>query len=319
MSAAERRRQKKGGSADPATVQDDADAGTGGASSFKPPPRAAAAAGGGAAAAAGAPKPLPRGQRNKQKKIRDKYSEQDDEERELRLALLGSKASKHLQGAAAISAAEGNGTGSSATAAEAKAATAPVTAAAAVGAAGKADAAAKAKGVKAAKAEAKGHAKANRTGEHEGGKGKGKGAASTGTVRLIAGCDADGALDQQLEQLDILTGQPHTEDEVLYMLPMVAPYCALSGPYAYRIKLTPGTMKKGQAARTGLKMFEAQLALPAWKQLIQTIPEQETAGLLCGTCKLSMPGMQKLQQQLKRDKQKDSKDQGRVAKKAGAA
>merc|ERR1712194_109778 len=62
---------------------------------FKPlqrdakPPQAAAA------------KPLPRGQKAKQQKIRSKYAEQDEDERDLRLTLLGSKASKHVATGAA--------------------------------------------------------------------------------------------------------------------------------------------------------------------------------------------------------------------------
>merc|ERR1712118_182232 len=42
------------------------------------------------------PKALPRGQKAKLKKIKEKYLDQDEEERELRLAVLGAKASKWL-------------------------------------------------------------------------------------------------------------------------------------------------------------------------------------------------------------------------------
>jgi len=49
----------------------------------------------------------------------------------------------------------------------------------------------------------------------------------------------------QLTQLDALTGQPKPDDVLLFALPMCAPYNALAN-YKYRVKLTPGTQKKGK-------------------------------------------------------------------------
>lgn len=124
------------------------------------------------------------------------------------------------------------------------------------------------------------------------------------------GCDADtsGVIDAQIAQLDALTGQPVQEDEVLYILPMIAPYCALNGPYSNRIKLTPGPGKKGQAAKTCLRVMETQVERFAWRELVSAIPEAEISSLLCGTCKLSMPGLQKLQSRIKQEKKKVAKD-----------
>merc|ERR1712137_459627 len=73
------------------------------------------------------------------------------------------------------------------------------------------------------------------------------------TEVLIVGCDMDESADQQLAQLDFLTGQPQPDEEVLYVLPMVAPYCAMGGPYAHRIKLTQGNNKKGHTVKQCLK------------------------------------------------------------------
>uniref|UniRef100_A0A7S2QE97 NFACT protein C-terminal domain-containing protein n=1 Tax=Zooxanthella nutricula TaxID=1333877 RepID=A0A7S2QE97_9DINO len=93
---------------------------------------------------------------------------------------------------------------------------------------------------------------------------------------------------------------------------MVAPYCALGGPYAYRAKLTPGPGKKGQMARQCLRMFDAQTDRQAWKLLVQAIPENDAASLMMGSCKVSMPGMQKLQQQLQKDKKRDKQEPGKA-------
>ena len=52
----------------------------------------------------------------------------------------------------------------------------------------------------------------------------------------------------QLRELDSLTGCPTPEDVLLYALPMAAPYVALQG-YKLRVKITPGSQRKGKAAR----------------------------------------------------------------------
>uniref|UniRef100_A0A8C7QUX1 Ribosome quality control complex subunit NEMF n=1 Tax=Oncorhynchus mykiss TaxID=8022 RepID=A0A8C7QUX1_ONCMY len=46
--------------------------------------------------------------------------------------------------------------------------------------------------------------------------------------------------------LNSLTGQPHPEDVLLFAVPVCAPYTALSN-YKHKVKLTPGTQKKGKA------------------------------------------------------------------------
>uniref|UniRef100_A0A8C7H7J9 Ribosome quality control complex subunit NEMF n=1 Tax=Oncorhynchus kisutch TaxID=8019 RepID=A0A8C7H7J9_ONCKI len=45
--------------------------------------------------------------------------------------------------------------------------------------------------------------------------------------------------------LNSLTGQPHPEDVLLFAVPVCAPYTALSN-YKHKVKLTPGTQKKGK-------------------------------------------------------------------------
>lgn len=283
MSAAERRRMKKGKSGE--------------APPLPPPPseptpkaKAKAAAKAEAAAKAKAAAVLPRGQKAKQKKMKEKYAEQDEDERELRLALLGSKATKHEAGVAEAEAEAEEDSGEGAAAPDAsrevpEAAPDRPPASAGPGAAGA---------------------------------GRGREAPRPGRPApaiartLTAGCDAESnPVDLQLENLDLLTGQPAPDDEVLYAMVMSAPYCAMGGPYNFRVKLTPGPTKKGQAAKTCLRMFETQIEKPAWKQLVSAIPEQETAGLLCGSAKLTMPGLQKVQQQMKKEKQRDmrAKDQ----------
>lgn len=59
----------------------------------------------------------------------------------------------------------------------------------------------------------------------------------------------DGVIDRTEErELLKLTGNPHPNDILLFAIPVCAPYSSLLNHYKYRVKLTPGAMKKGKAA-----------------------------------------------------------------------
>ena len=45
-----------------------------------------------------------------------------------------------------------------------------------------------------------------------------------------------------------LQGMPREDDVILYALPVCAPYAVLAA-YRYKAKLTPGSQKRGKAAR----------------------------------------------------------------------
>ncbi|XP_023283292.1 nuclear export mediator factor Nemf-like [Seriola lalandi dorsalis] len=51
--------------------------------------------------------------------------------------------------------------------------------------------------------------------------------------------------------LTSLTGQPHPEDVLLFAVPVCAPYTALSN-YKHKVKLTPGSQKKGKGKNSDL-------------------------------------------------------------------
>ncbi|CAI5445669.1 unnamed protein product [Caenorhabditis angaria] len=54
--------------------------------------------------------------------------------------------------------------------------------------------------------------------------------------------------------LGTLTSQPLDEDTLLFAVPVVAPYTALS-TYKYRVKITPGTGKRGKATKSAIELF----------------------------------------------------------------
>lgn len=52
----------------------------------------------------------------------------------------------------------------------------------------------------------------------------------------------------RLREIDSLTGQPLSNDILHHAIPMCAPISAVQN-YKYRLKLTPGSQRKGKAAR----------------------------------------------------------------------
>lgn len=135
--------------------------------------------------------------------------------------------------------------------------------------------------------------------------------------------------------LDELTGCPLPEDVLLYALPMCAPYSAISS-YKFKCKLTPGTLKRGKAAKAALNLFGARQTrpharvdpspslalsppLPAMRapspavngqgvtgherELMRAVPDVELAMSIIGNTKLSFVGMaQALKAQKKKGK-----------------
>ncbi|CBF70228.1 putative DUF814 domain protein [Aspergillus nidulans FGSC A4] len=60
-----------------------------------------------------------------------------------------------------------------------------------------------------------------------------------------------------LEWLPALVGTPHVDDEILAAIPICAPWSSL-GRYKYRVKLQPGTVKKGKAVKEILGRWLAE-------------------------------------------------------------
>eukprot|EP01047_Picozoa_sp_COSAG01_P029855 COSAG01_NODE_2062_length_8513_cov_8.566556_5_plen_174_part_00 len=85
--------------------------------------------------------------------------------------------------------------------------------------------------------------------------------------------DADAM--QQLDELDSLTAKPVAEDVVLHAVAMCAPWVALQS-FKYKVKLTPGKMKKGKAVK---QIRENMLRLkdghPLEKQCLKSLPDPD--------------------------------------------
>ncbi|XP_054262763.1 ribosome quality control complex subunit NEMF homolog [Macrosteles quadrilineatus] len=97
-----------------------------------------------------------------------------------------------------------------------------------------------------------------------------------------------------VDMLVSLTGQPVADDELLFAVPVVAPYNTVIN-YKYKVKLTPGTGKRGKAAKTALNMFlKDRSATNHERDLMRSVKDQNMARNLPGKVKVSAPQLQKL-------------------------
>ncbi|KAH6573787.1 hypothetical protein BSLG_006397 [Batrachochytrium salamandrivorans] len=105
----------------------------------------------------------------------------------------------------------------------------------------------------------------------------------------LSAVDEDHIMDMSC--LDLLTGQPHPDDIVLHAIPVCAPWTALS-KYKYKVKLLPGSLKRGKAAKSIATSFismatsSADPAGDSKKDLIKSIPDAEWIAALLGKVKI---------------------------------
>uniref|UniRef100_H3B9L2 Ribosome quality control complex subunit NEMF n=1 Tax=Latimeria chalumnae TaxID=7897 RepID=H3B9L2_LATCH len=207
---------------------------------------------------------LKRGQKNKLKKIKEKYKDQDEEDRELMMQLLGSAGSSKEE-----------------------------------------------KGKKSKKGKLK-EESSKKTQKLKVGQQANTGAKKPGQKPLIdkgtleiqemsneQNYEQDQEEQEQEQQvneesenlLDSLTGQPHPDDVLLFSIPVCAPYTTMTN-YKYKVKLTPGTQKKGKAAKTALHSFMfSKEATTREKDLFRSVKDTDLSRNLPGKVKVSAPNL----------------------------
>ncbi|MCI4382891.1 hypothetical protein PGIGA_G00019920 [Pangasianodon gigas] len=208
----------------------------------------------------GTAQPLKRGQKNKLKKIKDKYKDQDEEDRELMMKLLGSAGSnKEEKGKKGK-----KGKEEPVKLAPQKSAQKPRVPANVV-----------------KKAEQPG-AEISQAGQYS----------TEQDDKDPDDLDQETPAAEEYENfLDCLTGQPHPDDVLLFAVPVCAPYTALSN-YKHKVKLTPGTQKKGKAARTAVFSFmHAKEASAREKDLFRSVKDTDLSRNMPGKVKVSAPNL----------------------------
>lgn len=161
--------------------------------------------------------PLPRGKRAKAKKLAAKYADQDEEDRQLALRLLGAQ----------------SGPSAAETIAQEKRS--------------------KEEEIAANKQRRREqHLRAQATGKAAE---EARKAATGGTAGPDDDGADDEALVANLNNLDAFVGRPLPEDEILSAIPICAPWSALA-TYKYKAKMQPGSMKRGKAVKDILSKWD---------------------------------------------------------------
>jgi hypothetical protein len=96
-----------------------------------------------------------------------------------------------------------------------------------------------------------------------------------------------------LGELYKLVGKPHPEDKFDCLVAMCAPYNSIKD-YKFKVKLVPGALKKGKAARNVLQFFLTSELTDKEKPMIKAIPEQELINAIIGNVKLAGAGLLKI-------------------------
>ena len=122
--------------------------------------------------------------------------------------------------------------------------------------------------------------------------------------------DVGGEIDDRAE-IGKLTGTPHGNDVILYALPICAPYSTLS-KYKYRVKLTPGSLKRGKASKQAVEMFvrgdtDKSPKAEEFRRLIKAVDDNTWVQSMIGDCKISAAGASKISKQIKQKKKGGSK------------
>ncbi|XP_049948427.1 ribosome quality control complex subunit NEMF-like [Schistocerca serialis cubense] len=209
---------------------------------------------------------LKRGQRAKLKKIKEKYKDQDEEERKLRMEILQSAGSPKDSKKGKKSAKDAKGKNQ------------------------------KSKGTNGVVASAERQQAEQKSRprpapkpsnqEHGGDESDGGGGGAAEEVEVTAAAEVD--------MLDSLTGFPLPEDELLFAVPVVAPYTTLLN-YKFKVKITPGTGKRGKAAKTALNVFlKDHTTTGREKDLIKSVKDEDLSRNIPGKVKISAPQLQKL-------------------------
>eukprot|EP00479_Gromia_sphaerica_P008839 TRINITY_DN3535_c0_g1_i1.p1 TRINITY_DN3535_c0_g1~~TRINITY_DN3535_c0_g1_i1.p1 ORF type:complete len:231 (-),score=51.29 TRINITY_DN3535_c0_g1_i1:95-787(-) len=114
-------------------------------------------------------------------------------------------------------------------------------------------------------------------------------------------------------QLDLLTGKPIAQDEIEYCVPVCGPYDAIKD-YKYKVKVTPGSTKRGKAIQTSLHLFQRhQEQTKPELDMIRAIQDTEAIAAILSNVKVSAPGMTATKG---RSKGQFKKSKGRQRKKA---
>ncbi|OMO53434.1 Zinc finger, CCHC-type [Corchorus capsularis] len=234
---------------------------------------------------------ISRGQKGKLKKIKEKYADQDEEERSIRMALLASrgKGNKNDGGSDDENASTGNSQKPAATTDAPKICY-------------------KCKKAGHLSRDCPEHPDDTRPG-HSNGVGDDRQAGSDEKNELDRVAMEEDDIHEigeeekgRLNDVDYLTGNPLPSDILLYAVPVCGPYSAVQS-YKYRVKIIPGSAKRGKAAKTGMNLFSHMAeASNREKELMKACTDPELVAAIIGNVKITAAGLTQLKQKQKKSK-----------------
>lgn len=123
----------------------------------------------------------------------------------------------------------------------------------------------------------------------------------------------EGVLDENegkiADEIEKITGMPLADDQLMFAVPVCGPYAAMQ-KFKYRVKLTPGTGKKGKTCKQALEVFTRGRDCNATeKGLIRGLTDPEMVAIMIGDVKLSVPGLQQVKQLKKKQVKAGKKGQ----------
>ncbi|XVF38928.1 hypothetical protein REPUB_Repub20aG0144800 [Reevesia pubescens] len=112
----------------------------------------------------------------------------------------------------------------------------------------------------------------------------------------------------RLNDVDYLTGNPLPTDILLYAVPVCGPYSAVQS-YKYRVKIIPGTAKRGKASKTAMDLFSHMPeASNREKELMKACTDPELVAAIIGNVKITAAGLTQLKQKQKKGKKSNKEN-----------
>jgi hypothetical protein len=105
-----------------------------------------------------------------------------------------------------------------------------------------------------------------------------------------------------LKELDSLTGCPRADDVLMYAVPVCGPYAALAN-FKFKVKLTPGTLKKGKAVKQGIDVLVRSGDITnRERELVRSVPDADMINAMLAAVKISASGLQQIKAASKKAK-----------------
>ena len=115
---------------------------------------------------------------------------------------------------------------------------------------------------------------------------------------------------EKLGVIDSLTALPREDDVLLFAIPVCAAYSCMQ-TYKYKAKLTPGSGKRGKAAKQAIGFLVRNAGVPQReKDMIKAIADNELVAAMIGNVKVSMPGFAAAKSNAKKNKKQKAKAKG---------